>query len=103
MTEKKRNAAAKTKLILKILIGLFTLASLILWSGGFFSAKLPPGEVSAQTGIPIPMDRKTFKVHRNNIPKETLTNSLYRPTWDVYASLQEILMNFTDLLMFQKP
>lgn len=67
MTEKKHDAAAKTKLILKILIGLLTLAALILWSGGFFSTKLPPGEVSAQTGIPIPTDRETFKVQTKSV------------------------------------
>ncbi|UCH20129.1 MAG: efflux RND transporter periplasmic adaptor subunit [Deltaproteobacteria bacterium] len=62
MAEKNRKVTAKKKIILKIIVGVTTLAALILWSGGFFKSKLPPGEVKAQTGIPIPDEVKTFKV-----------------------------------------
>lgn len=62
MSEKIRKDKGKKRIIMKIIMGLILLAIMILWSGGFFRSKLPPGQVKAQTGIPIPAEVKTFKV-----------------------------------------
>jgi RND family efflux transporter MFP subunit len=49
-------------LMVKLVLGLGGLLALILWSGGFLLHKLAPGEVQAETGIPLPSDRQTLTV-----------------------------------------
>ncbi len=57
-----RKNRIKAMLIVKLVAGIGGLLVLVLWSGGFLLHKIAPGEVQAETGLPLPPESETMSV-----------------------------------------
>lgn len=60
--------AAILKKYSKLLLGLVGLAVVIVWSGGFLGAKVQPGKLALEPGLPLPADAVTYEVQAETIP-----------------------------------
>ncbi len=52
----------------KLILGLVTLAVVIVWSGGLLTKKVKPGHIAYQPGIEIPADAATVTVQMESLP-----------------------------------
>lgn len=62
MSRDADNNTGKNRLLLKSIIGVVGLVALMVWAGGYLSAKVAPGQVAAQVGLPLPEKADTAEV-----------------------------------------
>lgn len=63
-----KNITSSLKKYAKLLLGLIGLAVVIVWSGGFLGAKVQPGKLALEPGLPLPADAETYAVRAETIP-----------------------------------
>ena len=62
MSRNESDKTGKSRLLLKTLIGAVGLVALMVWAGGYLTAKIAPGKVAAQVGLPLPEKAETAEV-----------------------------------------
>ena len=63
-----KHITSSLKKYAKLLLGLIGLAVVIVWSGGFLGAKVQPGKLALEPGLPLPADAETYAVRAETIP-----------------------------------